>query len=188
MKSCNNFKALAFAATALALPMSASAETALALDGGWQFFAFSEVGMPWDDEFTFTIGAGETAWLAVTDAFLPGDQFQVFANGISLGLTSPPSSEGESVGPDAGAAFADPLFSSAEAMFGEGSYRITGTLTVSPFVPGGAFIQLSSASLGGPAFAPVPDPVAPIPLPAAGFLLIGALGALSLVAHRRRAA
>ncbi|WP_209424894.1 VPLPA-CTERM sorting domain-containing protein [Pararhodobacter sp. SW119] len=187
MKSCNNFKALAFAATALTLPITASAETALPLDGGWQFFAFSAVGAPWDDAFTFTLGAGETAWLAVTDAFLPGDQFEVFANGMSLGLTSPPASEGETVGPDADAAFADPLFSSAEAMFGEGSYRITGTLTVSPLVPGGAFLQLSSTSLGGPAFAPAPEPVAPIPLPAAGFLLIGALGGLSLLARRRLA-
>lgn len=185
MIKCSHLRAIALSAALLALPASGSALTALPLDGGWQEFLFADVGSAWDDSFGVSIGAGETAWLAITDGFLSGDQFEFFANGVSLGLTSAPTAVGVDIGFNADAAFADARWSSAETMLGAGSYEITGNTVLSPFGAGRAFIRLSSTPLGGPGFEN-PVPTAPIPLPAAGIMLIGALGALTLVARRHR--
>jgi len=160
----------------------AEASTALTLDDDWTTFLFGDVGSSWSDSFTFTIAS--TAYLAVTDAFLSGDRFEFFSNGVSLGLTSAPTTQGDDIGNDYAAAFTDARWSSAEAIFAAGSYTITGLTIDSPFGSGGAAIQLSSQSLGGPSF----EPVNPIPLPAAGWLLLGALGGLVGLGRRRRRA
>lgn len=160
----------------------AEASTALTLDGGWTTFSFVDVGLPWSDSFTFTVASATTAYLAVTDAFLSGDRFEFFSNGVSLGLTSAPTTVGDQIGGAYSTAFADARWSSAEAAFGPGSYTITGVTVAMPGTPGDAGIQLSSTSLGGPGF----EPVNPIPLPAAGWLLLGAMGGLVAVGRRRR--
>jgi len=151
----------------------------LTLDGGWQTFSFADAGSSWSESFTFTIE--DDAWLAVTDAFLSGDQFEFFADGISFGLTSNPTSFNEQISGDYDAAFADSGWSSAEIMFSAGTYEITGLTVLSPFGSGGAAIQLSSTSLGGPSFE---QPSVAVPAPQMGLLMLA--GFIGWAASRRR--
>lgn len=181
-----NMKMLSGVAVAAILAVTAVPQKAeaipLVLDGGWQEFTFGGVGSTWSDSFTFT--ALSTVYLAVTDAFLSGDRFQFFANAVSIGLTSAPTTQGDQIGSNYDAAFADARWSSGQAALGPGSYTITGLTVASPFGAGGAAIQLSSQALDGPIF----DPTPPIPLPAAGWLMIAGLGGLAALRRRRKAA
>ncbi|NMH60587.1 hypothetical protein [Alteromonas ponticola] len=132
----------------------------ITLDSGWNSFAFSGVGSPWGQTFEFTIT--DTAWFAVTDAFLSGDRFEFFLDGVSLGLTSMPTTQGDIIFDNYDSAFGDARWSSAEVMLGAGTYQVTGTTILSPYGSGGAAVQLSSTSLGGPTFANVSEPALPL--------------------------
>lgn len=169
------------AAVGLACSISTANAGVLTLDGGWTEFSFEGVGSSWSESFTFSI-LGD-AWLAVTDAFLSGDRFEFFVNGVSVGLTSMPTTEGDQISSNFDTAFADPRWSSAELMLMAGNYEITGSTILSPFGSGGAAIRLSSNSLGGPGFEP---PVSTVPLPATGALLL--IGLLGLGVFRRKSA
>lgn len=180
-----NCKSL-IATSVLALTLASGPVTAapLILDAGWQAFDFTPAGSSWTaEEFTFSIADGNNAWLAVTDAFLSGDRFELFVNGASIGLTSAPASEGTFVGGNYNKAFAQPDWSSAEIMLGAGTYAVTGFTVASVNSSGGygAGIQLSSQSLGGPGFE---LPTNTIPVPASLWLVLASLG--GLVATRRR--
>ena len=161
-------------ALSLFIPAASSNAATLSLDGGWSEFSFGGVGSSWSDTFDFTIL--DTAYLWVTDAFLSGDQFEVFSvlGPTSLGLTLAPGSVGDQIGADYDAAFADPRWSSGEFVFGAGTHTVSGLVTLSPFGGGGGAIQLSSTS------------ATVVPLPATGLLLISGLGAVAALRRKRK--
>ncbi|MCC2616071.1 PEP-CTERM sorting domain-containing protein [Aestuariibacter halophilus] len=129
------------------LPAHASIIT---LDSGWQSFSFDDVGSAWSQTFEFTLT--DTAWFSVTDAYLSGDQFEFFVNGAYIGVTSAPTSQGDQISNNFDGAFADSRWSSAEIMLTAGSYVVSGSTVLSPYGSGGAAVQLSSQSMGGPVF------------------------------------
>lgn len=154
-------------AAALSLVAATQAQaTTLTVGSDWTFFSFGAEGSAWSDTFEFTLT--ESAVFKVTDAYLSGDQFAVYNFGSLLGLTSAPTTTGDSIGGDYDAAFADPRWSSASFVLGAGSYQITGLATLSPFGTGGAAVQL----------APVPEPET--------YAMLGAGVAALMLARRRK--
>lgn len=108
----------------------------LPVDSGvWAPFFFNDTTwlLPQSFEFTLT----KHAKLQITDAFEPGDVFEISNNGSSLGLTSMVLGSGVNIKDNYDAAFADPDFSSIQLILDPGSYSITGTVTqASPVVSG----------------------------------------------------
>ena len=169
-----NFKAtlsaIALATTAISAPAQAEV---LVENGDWQVFTFSDTGSAWDREFTFVAANPVDLW--VTDAFQSGDMFEVFSNGASLGLTSPPTVFYVQINDDYDAAFASPIWSSRSFALGPGSYTISGMVDFSPFDSGSAAIRLLTAR------APVPEPAT------WGLMLLG-FAALGYSMRSRKAA
>jgi hypothetical protein len=128
------------AAFAIALAATPAQATMITVGSGWQTFGFGGVGSSWDQDFSFSLAA--TATFKVTDAFLSGDRFGVFENGLSVGQTSAPGSVGDQIGSNYDAAFADPRWSHAAYVLGPGVYDFTGIATESPFGGGGAAVEL----------------------------------------------
>ncbi|MFA7441709.1 MAG: PEPxxWA-CTERM sorting domain-containing protein [Sphingomonadaceae bacterium] len=154
-------KVFVAAVVAVALPAaSASAAIPLTVNGGWQAFNFGSAGSAIENEpFIFTLtGPGV---FKITDAFLSGDQFEIFINGVSHGLTSVPVA-GSNVSDDYAAAFASPAFSSASYQLGAGAYSVTGIVTLS-----------SRGGGGGAEVVAVPEPATWAML-IAGFGMVGA--------------
>lgn len=60
----------------------------------------------------YSIDFSTESYLDVTDAYLDGDRFRVWVDGVDAGLTSMPTDTGASIGGDADAAFLDPMWSS----------------------------------------------------------------------------
>lgn len=173
--------AIALASTAC-LSTSASA-LSLVVDSGWQAFSFGGVGSTWSDDFTFTISG--PAYFAVTDAFCAGDQFAFAVNGTNIGNTSVPfydgtCNDGTTRTTDPAFAYSSSLWSHGQVLLGAGSYTVTGTTVLSPFGSGGAYVQLSSTSLGGPG-------IGSVPVPAAGVLLASAFGGVAALRRRKKA-
>ncbi|WOI52306.1 hypothetical protein [Parvularcula sp. LCG005] len=170
---------LAGATASLALLTASSYAIPLTLDSDWQYFAFEGEGSSFSTTFEFTLT--ETAYLAVTDAYLAGDQFEIFLNGDSIGLTSVPLGFEDEIDDDFDFAFGSMLWSSAEIALSPGTYVLSGLAALSPFDGGGAALQLSSTALGGPAFI-----TSEVPIPAAAVLFGTALIAGSATRIRRR--
>ncbi|MEP1353307.1 MAG: hypothetical protein ABJX32_06415 [Tateyamaria sp.] len=192
-------------ACVVALPnisSSATVEVDLEVGGGWSVFRFAEgfregawidnrkvtdeekeLGVSLDAlSFEFTLR--QHAILQVTDAYLIGDQFEVFNNGVSLGLTSAPKTppdinvvidytdddavealqreldDVQQIDSDWDAAFADDSWSSASFFLTPGTYSITGTVVNQPLLYGRGAVQL----------------VAPVPVPASVMFMLTALG------------
>ena len=163
------------AATTLVFAGTATHAATLTLDAGYTTFYFDDTGSSWEDTFTFTLAG--TGFLTVVDLFNSGDQFEVFVDGISAGLTSAPASQTEYIGVGAEAfAIASPDFSSGEIELGAGTYTISGTAALSPFGSGGSSIGLFSTSQGAPTIGAV---VPTVPLPASSLMLLVALGGLA---------
>lgn len=118
---------------------------------------------------TFTFALTNEAKLQVTDGHRSGDQFEVFANGVSLGLTSATSVVGDIIGDDYTTAMTDVRFSSGEWRLGAGDYAVTGFVRVMPEAIGRGAIRLSS-----------------IPLPATLPLLLTAGVVLGAASGRRK--
>lgn len=111
-----------------------------------------------DGPWTFTLTSAAT--LFVVDLFLSLDRFELFNAGTSLGLTSAPT-DGGGCGSDITCAISDGRYSRGSFFLTAGDYSITGTHVAG--TPGaGAFIIQPAA----------------VPVPAAGGLLLGALGVL----------
>jgi len=148
---------------------SANAATVpITVDGEWHGFSFGSADSPWDTLFTFTLTG--TATMTVTDAYLSGDQFEVFNFGDSIGLTSMPTTQGSGTS-DFDYAAANPQWSTGVWVFGPGSYSISGIAVLSPYGSGGAGLMLES---GGSA----------VPLPGAVWLL--GSGLLGLAGFRKK--
>lgn len=164
-----SLKALAVAAL-LGSAGGASAVT-LNIDSGWDRFAFRAVGTLSMPVFTFTLAG--FANLSITDGYVSGDQFKVLLNNVSFGLSSLPVNGASSVGANYDAAFANPNFSTWTHRLGPGTYSLTMLV-----------MQRSGTDtrdhLGG-----VRLDTAAVPVPAAGLMLLSALGAAAAVRRRR---
>jgi hypothetical protein len=79
--------------------------------------------------------------LTVTDAFLPGDEFEVFDLGLSLGATSP-AILGASCGNDPVPCLDDPRVSQGIFLMRPGAHEITIRPTVTPIGPGAAYFRV----------------------------------------------
>jgi len=154
----------------LAVFSVASANAATLTSGaGWSTFDFEDVGSSWGDTFTFTIT--EASILTVTDVFKAGDQLEVFADGVSLGLTSLPTGTGFTS--DFDLAAADAGWSTGSWSFLAGTYVISGLAELSPFGDGVGALRLDSN-------------ISAVPVPAALFLFAPAV--LGFFGLRRKSA
>ncbi len=148
--------------------VSITRATTLTVDGGWYEFFFDGVGSSWFDTFDFVLPG--TGTLTVTDAFLSGDQFDV----TGFGLTSTPTSVGDSIGNDYDTAASDSRWSTGVWTLDPGTYSITGTSVLSPFGGGGAALRVDTSN--------------PVPEPATLFLLGSGLIGLAGVRKRSKKA
>lgn len=181
-----SLKKLFLAACIAVLPGLASAATInLTKEMGWAEFRFdiNRDGGAWlegDKDpslypleiLSFSVSLAEAAYLQVTDAFLSGDVFEIFANGASLGLTSATSVIGDKIGNDYSAALADARFSSGTWLLGPGEYIISGFVRTMPQTYGRAALRIADAP--------------PVPVPGSLALMLGAGAALGASAVRRR--
>ncbi len=134
--------------------LAGSAQATAILPNTWYEFGFGDVGSALSSGASFipftipggVIQVGDPTWditlssggtLFVTDAFNSGDQFNIFDNAASIGLTSLPAT-GSSCGTDLLCAIADTKFSSASYALSAGFHSISGTTVLSPFGGGAA--------------------------------------------------
>ncbi len=128
------------------------------INGPWLTFAFRGVGQPPEtcqpnrcrrdigtvpaDDPPWTFNAPQAgANIKVTDAPSPGDAFEVFDFGVSIGTTSFGQGTGRSCfGPDT--CFENPNFSSGEFRLAGGPHSITIVPTASPFGGGAAWFRV----------------------------------------------
>ncbi|HKW84350.1 MAG TPA: PEP-CTERM sorting domain-containing protein, partial [Burkholderiaceae bacterium] len=167
-----------------------AADVPLAADNQWNAFAVDGALNPslaWIDDsgsalaFDFDIAAGFVGTLTIVDAVFNGDTFKVTNFGSLLGSTSSvPLADFDTatdLGVDFDAALANKSFSSAVFTLGAGSYRIGGFLDQSLTFDG----QRLDATAGALRLS-----VAPIPEPSTYALLLAGLGAVGMIARRRR--
>ncbi|MGB3147896.1 MAG: hypothetical protein WBA91_09095 [Paracoccaceae bacterium] len=161
--------ALALAAT-LSTATSAFAVT-LTPDSGWNLFGFGAIGNFATKTFEFTVAGN--ALVTIADGYTSGDQFEVFVDNVSQGLTSLPNNGASFVGGNFDAAAGDPNFSVWSQLFAAGTYSIS--LLVNARSGTDTNFHLGAIRMD----------TAPIPAPAAGLLLLTALGAAAAAGRRR---
>ena len=194
--------------TALTLAVAATGASAatMHLDSKLpqSFNTGASYGNVWNKTFDFTVAQGTTAYLTVFDFFKSGDQFVVSVNGEDVGTTSTPGIGGK-ITDDSSlmkaerrdnylTVFDNDLFSSGEIVLTGGDYSVTGSLFASPRAESTGRIWLTSESLGAAPLTAFSQPTAPavpgttslsaVPLPAAGWMLIAALGGLGLMRRK----
>ena len=163
-------KALAVAATLVVAGSAQAGTVPYTVDSGWSRFSAGAVGTTVGRQFSFTLA--KNAILTVVDSFLVGDQFEVFANGSSLGTTSAPGTGGTNTGMKFDLAAADGIHSVGRFILGPGSYVIS----LNVLARSGTDTKLHIGALRAD--------IGQVPVPAAGGLLLTALGAMAL--RRRR--
>ncbi|MFQ5440467.1 MAG: hypothetical protein ACE5DL_03290 [Nitrosopumilaceae archaeon] len=133
-------------------------------DGTWYEFLFDNVGQDADGcaggctpssgtpvvdapdaPWTFSCPAGG-CWLTVTDAFLNGDEFEVFDNSVSILNTTEVATGGECAPneTDPVDCLADANSSSGMVELGQGDHSITIQPTESPFGSGAAYFMVET--------------------------------------------
>jgi hypothetical protein len=157
------FKQAILASLAFVLVLAAPAATAGAIvTGTWYDFLFGASGSDLTAGFggggstappaaPWTITLAGPAYLIVTDCCQPGDRFELFDFGVSLGLTSAvATSAGFECGtPDT--CLADPLMSHGVFLLGAGSHSLTGIVTDSPHGGGEGFFRIAVPEPGSAA-------------------------------------
>ena len=157
---------------------------AITADNTWHAFDVDDFsatsgGLEWIDvnngsalTYSFTLAAD--AALTIVDAGFAGDRFEVFDNGVSLGLTSTATNTyPTSVGTNFDAALNNANYSFATYLLTAGTHQITGLLTQSALAGG----QPLNATVGGLR-------VAPVPLPASLLLFLSGSGLLGFMRRR----
>jgi hypothetical protein len=160
------------------LLLPAAANSATLVGGDWTRFTFGSVGSAIEDAvagdtfYEFTLD--HAAQIKITDIGIPGDAFELFDFGNSLGATGSFNAGGlQSDNPDV--AFASSTYSHASFFLDAGLHRITGK--VIGLSDGGlGFIQLRLPPISTPA----------IPEPASWALLLAGFGVVGLAMRRRR--
>ena len=167
------------ALTVLGMPSLSFADPYV-LGDGWHSFSWTSTGgSQVESPFTFT-SAGAVA-VKVTDAYVPGDRFQLFDNGHLIGTTSQINGTAPwTDNPDT--AFASGMFSSGIFALGAGVHSLTLTDIQSPTgYPGGsAFLRFDGVGNGGG------GSVSSITTPEPGTLALVGLGLAGLAARRVR--
>jgi hypothetical protein len=164
----------------------AHAETvAVNPDGSWYQFDVADFfdDLDWrtvggEETLSFTFTVAQAVALTVVDtSATAGDRFEVFDNGNSLGLTSdvPDQYFLDAVGFNPGAALASGEYSFATFLLAAGTHTITGRLAESFLDEFGDPLNTTTGGLR----------VAPVPLPAAAWLLLSGGGLLGLFSRRR---
>jgi hypothetical protein len=185
--------AVALAAAALiAAPVHATS-VAMTTDGSWNEFdvdsaVAADFGNGWIDDtdgsplsFTFTIAPGSHGTLTIVDAGFAGDTFAITNFGAALGSTSgvrQGTTNGTTVF-DFDEALANPAYSRGVFTLQAGSYSISGSLLQSVF-DSGAGVDLDATN------GAVRLDVSAVPEPSGTALLLGGLGAVALLARRRK--
>ncbi len=166
----------------------AQASTVNVTDNSWHSFDVSpdialSGGKEWIDiadgsALDFTISLSAPTLVTIVDGGFAGDRFQVFDNGVSLGLTAAaPNSYPNSVGLNFDAALAGGNYSAASFLLNVGQHDLTGLLAQSALDNTNQEINATVGALRLQA----------VPLPGAALLLFSGSGLLSLFARRRRA-
>lgn len=144
--------------------------------GNWTRFLFNDVGSPITDALTgdasWTVTLVTPGFLHVTDAFIIGDQWEIFVDGGSIGVTGPFDTTGAFTD-DPNDAFGGAVYSWLSYALAPGTYVIEGTTTASPVGSGGSFIRVVSGV---------------VPEPASWAMLIAGFGLVGSGLRRRRAA
>lgn len=125
----------------VASPKRTLVET-LELDGGWFKFFFGPSGAP--TAYNFVFNRPEYVQISITDAYCPGDSFDLFRNGSYL-VTTPRVRSGDCHywEDDPDRAFVDPRFSSTKFSL-PGFFNLTISAKDSPYQGGAAFIRAES--------------------------------------------
>ena len=141
-------------------------------DGNWVQFDFEQAGSSLYDLETlttsFTFNLSQAGILRAVDLGFSGDQFNIIANGVSLGLTSTPVAAGEEQQFDAPSTWNDARWSKGSWNLAAGTYTITGIATLSPY--DGGYGAMS---------------VVAVPEPESWAMLLAGLGMLGAIARRR---
>lgn len=174
----------ALAAIAAFLSFSANA-IPIAADGAWNAFdvdplSATSAGLEWialdGSAISFDLTLAGPAQLKVIDGGFAGDRFEVFDNGVSLGLSSAArGSYPSSVGLDFDHAWGDSSYSRGIFTLGAGTHSITGILVASALDDSGARID---ATVGAVSITPVPEPET-------FALMLAGLAAIAFVPRRR---
>ncbi len=114
----------------------------LPTDGSWTPFSWTDGPGVFNSEGPFTFSVTSAGYLDVTDAFIAGDQFEVYDFDSMIGTTSYPQSDTDAT-EDPDVAFADPRWSSGSFQLGPGEHSITvRVIRIAPGHPeGGAFMR-----------------------------------------------
>jgi len=170
-----SLKALTVAATLFTAGGAEAYTVNLGLDTGWQTFNIKNIaGASATKSFTFTLTG--YALLTITDGYLSGDRFQLLANNVSRGLTSLPAAIGAKIGNKWTLASTNSDFSHRSYKFGPGTYTID--LLLAKLSPDLGTYHIGAMRLD----------TTSVPVPAAGLMLLTALGAAGAMRKRGRTA
>jgi len=131
---------------------------------GWLKFTWGGGEPVWvGTEYTFTSTA-DMPLFKITDAYLSGDQFEVYDHGDLILTTSDGYTTGDSIGGDYDAAYDDPKWSSGSVVLPPGDHLIEILVIANPYSGGGAAFEVT-----------VPEPAS---------LALLALGGLAVIRRR----
>lgn len=118
------------------------------IDGVWRTFMWSGVNV-FNNEGAYAFSSSNSVLLKITDCYLDGDQFEVFDNGVSLGVTSTPTDDGYNFSGSYDDAFVNSKFSHGSYVLPPGSHSITikTIACATGYTSGGAGIQFSPIHL-----------------------------------------